>query len=85
MLGVCHDSGYATELQTKAPNEEMSDRVTLLKGYQVAREFTSLRFQTTRFTSLFREERFPVQHQPLSHRGADKPILLGQVILTQRS
>ncbi|KAL8937131.1 MAG: hypothetical protein Q9216_004578 [Gyalolechia sp. 2 TL-2023] len=71
VLGVSHDSGYAPFLERFAADKSISDRITLLEGYQVSPSFRNLGFtKVVKFPSVFAiapsstNQNVPAQSQP---------------------
>lgn len=51
----CHDNNYVRVLEDYKSNPEIVERVTLLHGFEVGREFGALPFRSMKLGSVFRE------------------------------
>ncbi|KAL4725673.1 hypothetical protein ACLX1H_007824 [Fusarium chlamydosporum] len=54
IFGACHDNSYVRLLEDYVHDDFVVDRVTLLHGFSVGREFHDLRFESFKLESLFR-------------------------------
>ncbi|KAF4495136.1 C-x8-C-x5-C-x3-H type zinc finger [Fusarium agapanthi] len=55
IFGACHDNSYVRLLEDYVHDDSVVDRVTLLHGFNVGREFRDLRFKSFKMESLFKD------------------------------
>ncbi|RMJ06972.1 hypothetical protein CDV36_013436 [Fusarium kuroshium] len=73
IFGACHDNSYVRLLEDYAHDESVVERVTLLHGFSVGREFHQLGFKSMTMSGVFRdgavqdERPSTRQPQPTSH------------------
>ncbi|RFN42555.1 rna exonuclease 3 [Fusarium flagelliforme] len=53
IFGACHDNSYVRLLEDYAHDDSVVDRVTLLHGFSVGREFRDLRFKSFKMEDVF--------------------------------
>lgn len=82
VLGSCHDNGYVSLLEAIAPDEPVRERITLLKSFQMGRQFDNLPFKSITFESLFRDQPFPTAIQPPDSDSAGNRSDIGAVTET---
>ncbi|KAH6891427.1 hypothetical protein B0T10DRAFT_528593 [Thelonectria olida] len=56
IFGACHDNTYVRLLEDYATDASIAERVTLLHGFQVGREFGDLQFKSMKMPALFRDK-----------------------------
>jgi hypothetical protein len=54
IFGACHDNSYVRLLEDYAHDDSVVDRVTLLHGFSVGREFRDLRFKSFKMEDVFK-------------------------------
>ncbi|KAH6991827.1 hypothetical protein EDB82DRAFT_122196 [Fusarium venenatum] len=69
IFGACHDNSYVRLLEDYVHDDSVVDRVTLLHGFSVGREFRDLRFKCFKMEDVFKvapAQNLAVTPQPLA-------------------
>lgn len=64
IFGACHDNSYVRLLEDYANDDSVVERVTLLHGFSVGREFRQLGFKSMTMDGVFRDGPVPGERPP---------------------